>query len=151
MKEGIEAVPSIVKKLYQLVAELEDHFPGRRFTPDGHLVGSIGEVLAAYHYGLNLYSASVAIHDACCPAGNHIQIKATQGKMVGLREEPDFLLVLKLDKTGTADEVYNGPGRIPWEQSGRMQRNGQRTISVSKLKRLMQDVPEARRLPRLIE
>ena len=151
MKDGIEAVPEIVKRLYELVGELEDHFPGRRFTPDGHLVGSIGEVLAAYHYGLELYSASVATHDACCPCGNHVQIKATQGKMIGLREEPDYLLVLKLNRTGTADEVYNGPGRIPWEQAGTMQRNGQRMITVSKLRRLMGEVPTSMRLPRLVD
>ena len=33
------------------VAELEAEFPGRHFTLDGHLVGSIGEVMAAYYYG----------------------------------------------------------------------------------------------------
>jgi hypothetical protein len=30
------------------VSDLEKEFEGRKFTPDGHLVGSIGEVVAAY-------------------------------------------------------------------------------------------------------
>lgn len=34
-------------KLYAITRELELQFPGRKFTPDGHLVGSIGEVLVA--------------------------------------------------------------------------------------------------------
>jgi hypothetical protein len=151
MKEGIEAVPQIVKRLYELVGELEAHFPGRRFTPDGHLVGSIGEVLAAYHYGLDLHAASVATHDACCPRGNQVQVKATQGRSVALREEPDYLLVLKLNRAGTVDEIYNGPGRIPWEQAGRMQRNGQRPISLSRLKKLMNEVRPEERLYRLVD
>jgi hypothetical protein len=29
-------------------------FPGGHFTPDGHMVGSIGEAIAAYHYGIDL-------------------------------------------------------------------------------------------------
>ena len=36
-----------VGKLYDLVGQLEHLFPSRSFTLDGHLVGSIGEVLAA--------------------------------------------------------------------------------------------------------
>ena len=47
-------VPEIVRELYSSVAELEELFPGRKFTLDGHLVGSIGEVIAAHRYGLEL-------------------------------------------------------------------------------------------------
>jgi hypothetical protein len=60
----VDHVPSIVGRLYELVAELERHFPGRKFTPDGHLVGSLGEVLAAYYYELDLLEASTPKHDA---------------------------------------------------------------------------------------
>ena len=35
--------PEIIRELYRLIDELEQMFPGRHFTPDGHLVGSIGE------------------------------------------------------------------------------------------------------------
>lgn len=34
----------IIRELYKITAELEEKYPGRRFTPDGHLIGSIGEV-----------------------------------------------------------------------------------------------------------
>ena len=43
-----------IRELYRITAELEEKYPGRRFTPDGHLVGSIGEVYAAEKYGLTL-------------------------------------------------------------------------------------------------
>ncbi len=45
--KSILEIPSLVQELYSIVDRLEELFPGRRFTPDGHLVGSIGEVLAA--------------------------------------------------------------------------------------------------------
>jgi len=148
MNEGIEAIPALVKELYALVGRLEGHFPDRKFTPDGHLVGSIGEVLAAYHYDLDLFTASTAAHDARCPAGRDVQVKATQGKAVGLRCEPQHLLVLKLERDGSFSEVFNGPGSVAWTEAGRMQKNGQRPISVSKLTRLMRLVPEKDRLAR---
>ena len=36
-----------IKELYRITAELERRYPGRKFTIDGHLVGSIGEVIVA--------------------------------------------------------------------------------------------------------
>jgi hypothetical protein len=149
MKEGIEAIPSLVKELYAVVHKLEGHFEGRKFTLDGHLVGSIGEVLAAYHYNLELFPPSTKAHDACCPEGRNVQVKATQGKSVGLRCEPQHLLVLKLEADGNFSEVFNGPGHVAWNKAGRMQKNGQHPISVSRLRSLMEQVPEHQRLKRL--
>lgn len=34
-----------VADIYRAVAALEQLYPGRKFTPDGHLVGSMGEVI----------------------------------------------------------------------------------------------------------
>jgi len=44
-------------QLISIVHYLENTFTGRHFTLGGHLVGSIGEVLAAYYYGIDLYNA----------------------------------------------------------------------------------------------
>jgi hypothetical protein len=143
----IESIPELVRSLYGIVRQLEDLFPGRKFTPDGHLVGSIGEVLAADRYGLELLGASAERHDATAPNGRLVQIKATQAKSVGLRAEPDHLLVLKLNADGSAIEVYNGPGSPAWHQAGKVQKNGQRSISLSRLRALMEQVPASERLP----
>jgi hypothetical protein len=145
---AIDHVPEIVERLYTLVGELEAHFPGRKFTPDGHLVGSLGEVLAAYHYDLELLAASTEKHDARTADGRLVQIKATQGKIVALRSEPDHLLVLILRRDGSVEEAFNGPGAIAWERVGPPQKNGQRPLSVSVLRKLMRDVPEPARLAR---
>lgn len=146
MHPGIDAVPALVQELYALVRTLEAHFPGRKFTPDGHLVGSLGEVLAAYHYGLELYPASTEGHDGCCPEGRRVQVKATQRSQVGLSCEPEHLLVLKLWEDGTVTEVYNGPGSLAWGRAGPMQKNGHRPITLSRLRALMAEIPELQRM-----
>jgi hypothetical protein len=143
---AIAAVPALVKQLYEIVREFERLFPGRRFTPDGHLVGSIGEVIAAHRYGLNLLPASIEAHDAKTPGGVLVQVKATQGRSVALRAEPNHLLVLQLTPSGEVMEVFNGPGSIAWAECGPMQRNGQRCIGLSKLRTLMAVVKPSVRL-----
>ena len=146
-RHPVKEVPGLVGQLYELVAQLEALFPGRRFTPDGHLVGSIGEVIAAHRYGLELLPHSAQGHDARSASGALVEIKATQGSSVALREQPYHLIVFHISKLGESSEVYNGPGAPVWEAAGAMQRNGQRPISLSKLRRLMVCVPEALRLP----
>lgn len=143
----VERVPELVKRLYALVAEFEALFPGRAFTPDGHLVGSIGEVIAAHRYSLSLHVASQKMHDATAVGGCQVQVKITQGSGVALRAEPKHLIVLHLDRNGHATEVFNGPGGIVWTSCGAMQKNGQRPISLSKLRTLMQQVPVAQQVP----
>lgn len=145
-EEGIKQIPDLIKELYSVVNKLEDNFPGRHFTLDGHLVGSIGEVIASYYYNLELLQASVATHDAQSTDGKMVQIKATQGDTVGLRSEPQHLLVIKILKDGNIEEIFNGPGKIAWDNSGKMQKNGQRPISVNKLRNLMESMPDDIRL-----
>jgi hypothetical protein len=143
---AVDRVPALVERLYAIVAEFESLFPGRKFTPDGHLVGSIGEVVAAHRYGLVLHNASNQGHDAVTPDGRRVEIKATQGSSVALRSEPDHLVVLHLAKNGDATEVFNGPGALAWSRCGKLQANGQRSISLFKLRGLMSLVPERERL-----
>ena len=144
--EKIENIPTIIRELYSLVHRLEYLFPGRKFTPDGHLVGSIGEVLAASKYRLELLPASSEKHDAKSPEGKLVQIKATQVKSVALLSKPDHLLVLKILPDGTSEEIYNGPGKLAWINCGRLQKNGQRPISLFKLKKLMLQVSDDQKL-----
>jgi len=128
-------VPELLDRLYSVVDRLEELFPGRKFTPDGHLVGSIGEVIAAYRFGLRLLEGSAPGHDAESKDGRLVQIKLTQGNSsVALRSEPEHLLVFRLQKNRSVEDVYNGPGRVPWSKVGNMQKNGQCAISLSRLR-----------------
>lgn len=145
--EPVEQVPALVRRIYKVTDELARLFPGRPFTPDGHLVGSIGEVLAAYRYDLVLLPPSEPTHDAKTRDGRKVQIKATQRNTIGLRDKPPHLVVLRLDRNGLFDEVFNGPGSMAWAAAGPKQKNGQRPLSCSKLKQLMQGVPSEQRIP----
>ena len=136
-----------IKELYEISAELERLFPGRHYTPDGHMIGSIGEALAASYYGLELFPASAETHDAKAVDGRLVQIKATQISRISLSSEPQWLLVLRIHRDGTFSEEYNGPGKLAWEHCGKMQKNGQRPISLAKLRILQAEVPDSARLP----
>ncbi len=127
-------LPLPVAAIYRAVEALSAAYPGRKFTPDGHLVGSIGEVVAAEALGLTLYSASNPGHDARDADGRDVQIKMTAGNRVSLYAVCDRLVVLRLVSPEYADLVYDGPGLPAWEAAGGMQKNGQRSIGLAKLR-----------------
>ena len=143
-----EMLEEKIRELYGITAELEEKYPGRRFTPDGHLVGSIGEAYAAEKYGLSLLKACSEKHDARSEDGRLIQIKITQTDRVSIYSEPDYLIVMKMDRDGYIKEVYNGKGAAPWNNAGKLQKNGQRSIGLRKLVSLNDDVPPEDRIRR---
>ena len=140
MTERSSELQSIISELYEVVTKLETKYPGRHFTPDGHMVGSLGEVVAAERYGLKLFEASHPVHDAVAVDGKLVQIKATQGTKIALNECPDYLIVLHLSHDGDFEEVYNGPGASVWDVCGKMQKTGQRQITLTKLRNLQEGV-----------
>lgn len=143
---------ALVKQLYATVNELEVMFPGRHFTPDGHMVGSLGECLVADAYNLELKTASNKGHDAVTETGLDVEIKATQANSVAFRSRPQHTIIIKILRDGTFEEIYNGPGALVWEQfkGKRLPSNGQFQISLSKLRQLNQTVAQADRVPRAI-
>lgn len=143
MSEDVDwaEVTHLLDDLYTASDRLERLFPGRKFTFDGHLVGSIGEVVAAYIFDLDLNPASTQGHDARSPDGRDVEIKLTQGSSVAIRHEPEHLIVLHRPKGGPIRVVFNGPGSIAWNAAGKMQKNGQRPISLSRLSSLAKEVP----------
>lgn len=139
-----------IKELYKITNELENEYPGRKFTPDGHLVGSIGEVIVAENYGLELLPNSTKTHDAFSKDGKYVQIKATQVKGIAISSEPDFIIVIQIQSDGSWNEIYNGPGKDVWDNAGKMQKNGQRPISVHKLRCLMENVKDSDKIKRIL-
>ena len=127
------ALPREVTKLYEAVETLSARYPGRPFTLDGHMMGSIGEVVAAEAFKLNLYPPSQAVHDAWDDEGD-VQIKITAGNHVAMYACCDRLLVLRVVTPQEAEVVYHGCGRSAWEFAGAIQKNGQRRISLTKLR-----------------
>jgi len=129
-------LPEPVAKIYEAVEELQKLYPGRKFTPDGHLVGSIGEVVAEKALGLTLYSMSEPGHDAIDAAGRLVQIKMTAGKSIAMYADCDRLVVLRVVSPHEAEIVYDGDGAPAWAAAGAMGKNGQKVISLTRLKSL---------------
>jgi hypothetical protein len=128
-------LPKPVAAIYRAVEELAAAYPGRKFTPDGHLVGSIGEVVAAEALGLTLHPSSHPGHDAY-DANGHVQIKMTAGKSVAMYATCERLVVLCVISPEEAEIVYDGPGEPAWANAGKMGKNGQKVIRLSRLRSL---------------
>ncbi|BBE33429.1 DUF6998 domain-containing protein [Sphingosinicella microcystinivorans] len=126
-------LPEPVARHYRATAELEAMYPHRKFTLDGHLVGSLGEVVAEQALGLTLYGMSKPLHDAFDKDGN-VQIKMTAARSVSMYGPCERLVVLRVVSPEEAEISYDGPGAPAWEQAGKMRKNGQRTISLSRLR-----------------
>jgi len=136
-----EEVPALIGDLLKTTQRLNTLFAGRPFTPDGHLVGSIGEVVAEYIYDLKLQPAGTPQVDAHTQDGRSVQIKLTgeRGKAFGLRwssqlrtAHADILIGLRLSGSGFT-EIYNGPFPIDLLEGRPGTSNGQVSVPISKL------------------
>lgn len=141
---AMEEIPALIGDLYKTTGRLNEIFQGRPFTPDGHLVGSIGEVVAEYVYGLSLQPCSTPRVDAHTQEGRSVQIKLTgeNGTSYGVRwssnedaECPELLICLKLTRKGF-EEVYNGPFPVELLRGKKDQSNGQVNLSAKRLQAL---------------
>lgn len=147
-QESMILIKEKIQTMVGIVSELEAAFPGRSFSLDGHLIGSIGEVMAAYYYGVQLYKASTEKHDGVVN-GREVQIKITQQDNITISEEPDYLLVLYLTKKGDVYEVYNGRGQQPWETAGKIDSRNSRHMRANRLMELDTMVPDEERITAL--
>ncbi len=148
--QALETVKSNILQLLKIVKDLETTFPGRRFTLDGHLLGSIGEVLANYYYGIKLAPMSTKTHDGIID-GKNVQIKITQSTSVDITDRCDYLLVLYLNKEECkVYEIYNGPGDVALrnrKKSNALWYNR----SVLQLSKLDETIPEEKRIKPVVE
>ncbi len=144
-EDDIKNIPAKVRELIGIVRDLEKTFPGRNFTLDGHLVGSIGEVVAAYHYGIQLLPASSKDHDGIWK-DRCVQIKITQQDNIVISHLPQYLIVLYLCSDGRIYEVYNGPGKKAWDTASKKDSHNYRYMRVNKLIELDQTVFEEQRI-----
>lgn len=150
----IDHVPELVRQLYGLVSQLESIADGRKFTPDGHLVGSIGELYASYQFGVILTRASTKGHDALIN-GKKVEIKTTQSTKVSFRhDDHEHILVYQIQKDGGVRLIFNGPGALITNSLGARNSSGQRSISLKKLEHLAEisadrfQLKEIRKLPK---
>jgi len=133
-----EELQKEIKELWEIVSRLETTYKSddKKFTIDGHLLGSIGEVYAKEKFKLRLLQNSEKSHDAIDDKTNKkYQIKITQREKVGLRNEPDNLIVIKVNKEGIPIIIYNGIGKPVWEMI-KHKTTEQKSVSLKQLKKI---------------
>lgn len=147
----------LVDLLLHVVAELESLHPGRKFTPDGHLVGSLGEAAAEALFDIRLTPTSTTGHDAIeNGTGRKVEIKATFGtRSIAVRStthrlDGGALVVLRLSKApGAAHEViFDGPAALAVPADVVYQSNGQAQLTLGALRAADARVPAAQRVRR---
>ena len=144
--EAPDFIKNKVQELLRIVNELEEEYPDRKFSLDGHLLGSIGEVLAKYYYGIELSKPNTKTHDGEAD-GKCIQIKITQINSVDIKGIPEYLLVLFLNKSeGIVYEVYNGPGAYAFNEYKKGNKSGEYTRQLSKLLEINRTIKKEERI-----
>ena len=141
-ESSMEMMPLLIGDLLRTTARLNSLFPGRPFTPDGHLVGSIGEVVAEYIYEIVLEPCGTPQVDARTADGRRtVQVKLTGEKGSSFRvrwssklttSPPDILLCSKLTTSGFR-EIYNGPFPTDLVEGKADSSNGQIPLSLKVL------------------
>lgn len=153
MSEQIQnQISGALEQLFSAVSQLQAAYPGKPFTLDGRLVGDIGEVVASLNYELTLNEGLTKHHDAISDDGRKVQIKATFSKNLTfpVHHVPDYYLGIKLNRDGTFEEIYNGPGYLIKEELKRRAptSTGLHGGLMSQLIRINKDVPEDQRIPK---
>lgn len=150
----MENLQKELKNLFQIVQRIETEYAkyNRKFTIDGHLIGSIGEVLAAEAFNLKLAQTGMAVYDATRieKPDETVQIKATQIDRVSfspVREGeavPDYVIVIQINKSGDWEPIYYGPGKNVYDLLAlrKTQKNGQIQITLTKLRELNASVSD---------
>lgn len=127
----------------------------RKFTPDGRMVGDIGEVIAGIFYQVKLDNVGRRDWDGTYN-GRNVQIKATGGKETYLKEPPkegfadSLLMVFYIDRENGRDElIYNGDIQRVWDalKKPKIDRTGAKMISLDRLRELQKFVRQKDKVP----
>ena len=130
-----ESVEQLVARVFSCCQELSER-TGRPISPDGHLVGSLGEVIAAERLNLRLMSPSNRGFDAIGPDGERVEIKTTTRSSIQVSNEgtlAERFVVVRLEASGESHIVFDGKAADVLAVAGSPQKNGQRRVSLGRL------------------
>lgn len=143
-----QEIAKALESIFSGISHLKDSFPGRQFTIDGRLVGDIGEVIAAMVYEIELDEVSQPTHDGTASNGGRVQIKATFQDALTFKTVPEYYLGIKINRNGTFEEIYNGPGRPIFDRYSHRSGIGEKLLRFpnAQLKELSAKVPDNQRV-----
>ncbi len=136
-------IEQALQKIFAGIDELKAQLPDKEFTIDGRLVGDIGEAIVQHDYDLTLYDGLVKDYDGETPCGEKVQIKATFKNSLTFKKVSDFYLGIKINKDGSYEEIFNGPGILIAKRYGHIKGFGDALLSFpnSVLKQISSEVP----------
>ncbi|MDO8599298.1 MAG: hypothetical protein Q7S02_04270 [bacterium] len=142
---GIKKLEAAIRHMYASVKVLRGAFPGKPFTPDGRMVGDIGEAIAALKFGVVLDKKLRKSWDGYRETATgkwDVQVKTTQKDETYLKKPPHEgeLLVFKIFEDGSWECCYDGLVQRVWKslQSKKMDSTKAKFIKLSILKTLQQ-------------
>jgi hypothetical protein len=139
-----------VHVIYKAVRSLEERCPKRKFTADGILVGTLGEVLSEEKYDLDLLPPKTKDFDAVDCKGRQIQIRCNQRNTTPIKKgaTKGMFLALKLLPDGSIEEIFNGPASIAYRMTDGRKADSAGFVGLShnKLRKLMESVPPDKRV-----
>ena len=131
-----------IASIYEIANELGREFNIAKCTPDGHLLGAIGQIAAKIAFGLQFGSGEKEHNCTWSDNGKtlDIQVRSTGRGSVAIRKEPEYLIAIEIAETGRLYLLYNGPGKFVWKKI-QHQKQPQKSASKNQLWEAQQDVP----------
>jgi Family of unknown function (DUF6998) len=130
---------SLVNDIYAICDQLNKMYPDRKFTPDGHLLGSIGDVQAAEVLNLELVPQSTKGHDAISSGKWKVEIKTASRGSIAFQAAGGNARYLVVMDPRTGKPLWIGSYPLALGKALTAQKNGQRTLALSALQRLPQE------------
>jgi hypothetical protein len=93
----------------------DKHRKVKPFTPDGRMVGDVGEALAERFFKIRLEENQKAGYDAVLEDDEsvHVEVKMTKKGVFQFRKLPDRVIAISLEgEQDKVEVVFNGPGKI---------------------------------------
>ena len=133
-----------IRGLYLSVVKLQAAFPDKPFTPDGRMVGDIGEAIAALQYDVILDKKLRKHWDSylidALGKKHEVQVKTTQKNETYLKKPPHegYLIVFKVFSNGKWECCYEGKIMRVWHSLANQQPDstGAKFIQLERLRRL---------------
>jgi len=142
--DQIGQLKEAIKDLYHSVEKLNDAFSQRKFTPDGRMIGDIGEAIASLRFDVVLDEKSQKDWDGyrIDKKGNKrmVQVKTTQKDETYLKKPPcdGDLLVFKIRRDGEYELCYDGSALKVWDSLSHRKADvtGAKMIDLKRLKQI---------------
>jgi len=129
------AVKSIIATIYSAQNALRALAPEYKWTGLGNLLGDYGEFVTTRYYHLEKGAPGADGYDARTLDGKSVQVKTNHSAdQIGFRGTADLLLVVKVDESGSWQELYYGDFAAVQTESRRSERDNKWMIAVSKLR-----------------